>query len=290
MEQQGKAALILEGGGSRGVFTAGALDYLMEKDEEFSYVAGVSAGACNALDYVSRQPLRTKNCMIVTEKENRYVGTKEALKKGFLFDMDMIFSEYPYRTFPFDFETFFQSDILCEMVVTNCLTGEAEYLSEKKDEARLLAIGKASSSIPVMSPVVEVDGCPYVDGGVADSVPLIHAMKLGYKKNVVILTREKGYRKKKPGKSRALYVAALKNYPNLTNVMLNRYRNYNRIMELIEKWEAEGKIFVLRPQEKPVSRLEKDVQKLTDFYEHGYQVMKDSYQGMLDYLHDREKV
>ncbi|MDO5134607.1 MAG: patatin family protein [Eubacteriales bacterium] len=289
MEQQKKAALILEGGGNRGVFTAGVLDYLLEREEEFSYVAGVSAGACNAMDYVSRQIGRTRDCMIVTEKENRYLGTKEVLKKGRIIDMDMVFSVYPYETFPFDFQTYFHSKLRCEMVVTNCLTGEAEYLSEDKDEERLLSICRASSSIPVMSPEVFIDGCPYVDGGVADSVPLIHAMKEGYRKNVVILTRNPGYRKSRPGKSRALYVAALKKYPNLLNVMVNRYRSYNRTMEMIEKWEAEGKIFVLRPQVEPVSRLEGDPKKLTGFYQHGYELMRDSYDKMLDYLHDRQE-
>mgnify|MGYP002266243292 FL=1 len=284
MNGKKEAALVLEGGGTRGVFTAGVLEYLMEKEVKFPYVIGVSAGACNAIDYVSKQIGRTKDCTIIQDRKNRYIGTKDALKKGYLFDMDRLFDEYPNRLFPFDFDTYFASDIQCEVVVTNCLTGEAMYLSEKQDRERLLTICRASSSIPLISPVVDVDGIPCVDGGVADSVPLIHSMKLGHQKNVVVLTRNKGYRKKAPGKSRLLYTAALKKYPNLLNALLNRYRNYNRVMELVEKWEEEGHIFVIRPEVEPVSRTEQNVEKLTEFYDHGYQLMKQRMEEMQAYL------
>ena len=284
MNGKKEAALVLEGGGTRGVFTAGVLDYLMEKEVKIPYVIGVSAGACNAIDYVSKQIGRTKDCTIVQDRKNRFIGTKDALKKGYLFDMDRLFDEYPNRLFPFDFDTYFASDIQCEVVVTNCLTGEAMYLSEKQDRERLLTICRASSSIPLISPVVDVDGIPCVDGGVADSVPLIHSMKLGHQKNVVVLTRNKGYRKKAPGKSRLLYTAALKKYPNLLNALLNRYRNYNRVMELIEKWEEEGHIFVIRPEVEPVSRTEQNVEKLTEFYDHGYQLMEQRLGELQAYL------
>lgn len=284
MNGKKEAALVLEGGGTRGVFTAGVLDYLLEKQVKFPYVIGVSAGACNAIDYVSEQIGRTKDCTIIQDKNKRFIGTKDALKKGYLFDMDRLFDEYPNRLFPFDFNTYFASDIQCEVVVTNCLTGEAMYLSEKQDKERLLTICRASSSIPLISPVVDVDGIPCVDGGVADSVPLIHSMKLGHQKNVVVLTRNKGYRKKAPGKSKLLYTAALKKYPNLLNALLNRYRNYNRVMELIEKWEEEGHIFVIRPEVEPVSRTEQNVEKLTEFYDHGYQLMEQRLGELQAYL------
>lgn len=278
------SSLVLEGGGSRGVFTAGVLDFLMEKNVTFPYVIGVSAGSCNALDFVSRQPGRTRQCMVVEDKANNYVATRAALKKGELFDMDMLFDRYPNELFPFDFDTFFQSEAECEMVVTNCKTGEAEYLSEKEDRRRLMDIGRASSSIPLVSPMVEIDGVPYLDGGIADSIPLIHAMEKGWRKNVVVLTRNKGYRKSKPGKSAALYVAAFRQYPEFLNILYNRYRNYNRTLELIEKWEREGHIFVLRPEILTVGRAEKNKEKLLAFYDHGYEVMKDRYEELLAYL------
>ena len=278
------SSLVLEGGGSRGVFTAGVLDFLMEKNVTFPYVIGVSAGSCNALDFVSRQPGRTRQCMVVEDKANNYVATRAALKKGEHFDMDMLFDRYPNELFPFDFDTFFQSETECEMVVTNCKTGEAEYLSEKEDRRRLMDIGRASSSIPLVSPRVEIDGVPYLDGGIADSIPLIHAMEKGWRKNVVVLTRNKGYRKSKPGKSAALYVAAFRQYPEFLNTLYNRYRNYNRTLELIEKWEREGHIFVLRPEIPTVGRAEKNREKLLTFYDHGYEVMKDRYEELLAYL------
>ena len=256
----------------------------MKKNVKFPYVVGVSAGSCNALDYVSWQPGRTRDCMIVEDKKNSYVATKAAIKKHQLFDMDMLFDKYPNELFPFDFDTFFQSDAQCEMVVTNCLTGDAEYMSEKQDRKRLMDIGRASSSIPLVSPAVEIDGVPYLDGGVADSIPLIHAMEKGYRKNVVILTRNKGYRKKKPGKSAPVYVAAFRYYPEFLNTLYNRYRNYNRTLELIEKWEQEGHIFVIRPEEPTVGRTEANRDKLMEFYQHGYEVMKDHYEELQAYL------
>lgn len=284
MTELNQAALTLEGGGNRGVFTAGVLDYLMERDEKFSYVVGVSAGACNAMDYLSKQPERTKNCMIVQERKNRYIATKGALKRGRLFDMDVIFDKYPNKIFPFDFDTYFQSDMDCEMVVTNCISGKAQYLSEKESRERLLAICRASASIPVASDMVMVDGEPCLDGGIGDSIPVIHAMKKGYRKNVVILTRRMGYRKKKPGKSRALYMAAFKEYPEFLNTLLTRYKNYNRTLELIEKWEQEGHIFVIRPKMETVSRTEQNIRKLTEFYQHGIEVMKEQFDEMQEYL------
>lgn len=279
-----QSSLVLEGGGSRGVFTAGVLDYLMEKEVKFPYVVGVSAGSCNALDYVSWQPGRTRDCMIIEDKANSYIATKEALKKHELFDMDMLFDKYPNELFPFDFDTFFQSDTECELVVTNCQTGDAEYMTEKHDRKRLMDIGRASSSIPIVSPMVEIDGVPYLDGGIADSIPLIHAMEKGYRKNVVILTRNMGYRKKKPGKSTPLYVAAFRHYPEFLNTLYNRYRSYNRTLELLEKWEREGHIFVIRPEMPTVGRAEANKEKLMAFYQHGYDVMKDHYEELQAYL------
>ena len=143
-------AVILEGGANRGVFTAGALDFLMEQEYYIPHVIGVSAGACNALDYVSRQIGRTRDCMIVTDEKNRYVNKniKTIVEKKALLDMDMVFERYPYEIFPFDFDTYFASPQTCELVVTNCETGRAEYLDDRENKERLLAIGRASSSMP----------------------------------------------------------------------------------------------------------------------------------------------
>lgn len=284
MTEKKETALILEGGGNRGVFTSGVLDCLMDHQIHFPYVAGVSAGACNAVDYVSWQPQRTKNCMILDNKENRYISLGQTIKNRSLFDMDLIFDRFPNEIFPFDFETYFQSEKRCEIVVTDCLTGKAQYLEEREDKERLMTICRASSSIPAACPMVMVDGRPCLDGGISDSIPLIHAMKEGYRKNVVVLTRNYGYRKEKPGKSAAFYMAAFKKYPNLVNSLLNRYRVYNRTLELIEKWEKEDRIFVIRPMIKTVSRTEQDRDALTAFYRNGYDLMEERLEELKAYI------
>ncbi len=276
--------LALEGGATRGVFTSGVLDYLMEKELYLPYVAGVSAGACNAVDYVSRQIGRTRDCMIQTEKEYRYISLKHTLKTRHLFNMDMVFDRYPNEIYPFDYETYFHSPLRCEMVVTNCLTGRAEYLDERTDKKRLMDICRASSSVPVATPMVQVDGTPYMDGGIADSIPIIRSLKLGNKKNVIVLTREAGYRKRPLKKSRALYVAKYKEYPNFVKAILRRAYIYNKTLSYIEKWEAQGKVFVIRPKMKTVSRTEQNYEALMAFYQHGYDLMEESYEKLLEYL------
>ena len=278
------SGLILEGGASRGVFTAGVLDYLMEQEYyEFSYVAGVSACSCNAVDYVSRQLGRTKECMIHKEHA-KYINLKTAIKKKSLFDMDMISDKYPNEIYPFDYDTYFESNIHCELVVTNCNTGQAEYLNEHSSGERLMKICRASSSMPVVSPMVEVDGIPYLDGGIADSIPIIRSLKTGHKKNVLILTRNFGYRKKAPKKSRNVYMTVYLKYPELVRTILNRYRMYNKTLSYIEKWEREGKVFVIRPEIPEVSRTEQDYDALMDFYQHGYDQMEKMFEDMKKFL------
>ena len=170
------AVLVLEGGATRGVFTSGVLDFLMEKDFYTTDVIGVSAGACNAIDYVSRQIGRTKKCMIHKEKEyDFYLGLRKMVKEKSMMDMDLIFDRYPKELIPFDFDTYFQSEMKCDQVVTNCETGKAEYLDERKEKERLLKICRASSSMPLAAPIVRIDGVPYLDGGLSDSVPIERA-------------------------------------------------------------------------------------------------------------------
>ena len=283
-----KATIVLEGGATRGIFTSGALDYLMEQDIYFSDVIGVSAGACNAVDYVSRQPGRTRDCMIPNTKDMKYInGVKDTIREKSLMNMDLIFDKYPKELLPFDFETYFASEMECELVVTNCITGAAEYLSEDKDPERLMKICRASSSMPLAAPIANVDGIPYMDGGLADSIPIEYALEKGNDKIVVVLTRNPGYRKKRALKAtEQLYKRAYKKYPNLVRAIMTRNAVYNRQMKLIEKLEEEGKIFVIRPLIPTVSRMEKDYDKLQHFYMHGNRLMKKEYQGLLEYLNE----
>lgn len=278
--------IVLEGGATRGVFTSGVLDYLMEEDLYFSHVIGVSAGSCNGVDYVSRQIGRTKKCMIPEKKEySYYSGVRSAIKEKSILDMDMVFDTFPKKIYPFDFETYFQSDMVCEIVTTNCETGKAEYMTEQSDPDRLMKLCRASSSMPLLSPIVNIDGVPYLDGGLADSVPIRRALQSGNEKIVLVLTRNPGYRKKPISKGTAkLYRRAYKKYPNLVHAAIYRNHVYNKTMELVERLEEEEKIFVIRPLVPTVSRLERDETALTAFYQHGYNLMKRQREALQRYL------
>ena len=278
--------IVLEGGATRGVFTSGILDYLMEEDLYFSHVIGVSAGSCNGVDYVSRQIGRTKKCMIPEKKEySYYSGVRSAIKEKSILDMDMVFDTFPKKIYPFDFETYFQSDMVCEIVTTNCETGKAEYMTEQSDPDRLMKLCRASSSMPLLSPIVNIDGVPYLDGGLADSVPIRRALQSGNEKIVLVLTRNPGYRKKPISKVTVkLYRRAYKKYPNLVHAAIYRNHVYNKTMELVERLEEEEKIFVIRPLVPTVSRLERDETALTAFYQHGYNLMKRQREALQRYL------
>lgn len=281
-----KATLVLEGGATRGIFTSGALDYLMERDLYFSDVIGVSAGSCNAVDYVSRQPGRTRDCMIPTDKEGKYYyGIRDFVKEKSLMNMDLIFDKYPKKLLPFDFETYFNSEINCQIVTTNCLTGKAEYMTEDSDNDRLMKLCRASSSMPLLTPIVNIDNVPYLDGGLADSVPIRRAQQMENEKIVVILTKNQGYRKSvlSPTMQR-VYKRAYKSYPNLIRTIFRRSFEYNKTMNYLDQLEKRGEIFILRPQVKPVSRLERNKETLHAFYEHGYKYTERKFDDLMEYL------
>lgn len=281
-----KATLVLEGGATRGIFTSGALDYLMERDLYFSDVIGVSAGSCNAVDYVSRQPGRTRDCMIPTDKEGKYYyGIRDFVKEKSLMNMDLIFDKYPKELLPFDFETYFNSEINCQIVTTNCLTGKAEYMTEDSDNDRLMKLCRASSSMPLLTPIVNIDNVPYLDGGLADSVPIRRAQQMKNEKIVVILTKNQGYRKSvlSPTMQR-VYKRAYKSYPNLIRTIFRRSFEYNKTMNYLDQLEKRGEIFILRPQVKPVSRLERNKETLHAFYEHGYKYTERKFDDLMEYL------
>ncbi len=281
-----RATLVLEGGATRGVFTSGALDFLMEKDVYLSHVIGVSAGACNAVDYVSKQPGRTRDCMIPADKSgNYYYGIRDFVKEKSVMNMDLIFDKFPNETIPFDFDTYFNSEIKCELVTTNCLTGKAEYMTEDYDRARLMKICRASCSMPLLTPIVNIDDTPYLDGGLADSVPIRRAQEMENEKIVVILTKNRGYRKKVvfPAMQK-IYRRAYKSYPNLVRTIFKRSFEYNKTMNYLDQLEKRGEIFILRPQVTPVSRLERNKETLHAFYEHGYHYMERKFDEMMEYL------
>lgn len=273
-----KSGLVLEGGGTRGVFTAGVLDYFMEQGMYLPYVIGVSAGACNAVNYVSHQPGRMKLCTIDFLEAGSYIGLRSLVKTHSLFNMDLIFDIFPNKIIPFDYDTYFSSGIECVLTATNALTGKAAYLTETQDRQRLMAICRASSSLPVVSPLVKVDDIPMSDGGVADSVPIRKALRDGVKKPIIILTRQEGYRKAPARKTLKMAQIMYQKYPNLIRAIKYRAYYYNRTMELIEELENRGHVYVIRPQIPVVKNTENHEAVLTDFYNHGYEYAKDVFE------------
>lgn len=280
-----KAGLVLEGGSSRGVFTAGVLDFLLEKDILFPYVVGVSAGACNALSYVSKQKGRSFQCFAPERKEDQYKNSlRDMIKQRSIYDMDKLFETFPNETFPYDFQNYVKHNMECEMVVTNVLTGKAEYLSERENPERLCKICRASASLPLAAPMVTIDEVPYLDGGLGDSIPIKHAVRKGHKKNVIILTRPYGYRKKFPSEKARVYIAFFKEYPNLVKSIYYRPYYYNKTLDLIERLEEQGKVFVIRPVQPCPKRTEVNREKLQGFYDHGYQTMQKELDRMKQFL------
>ena len=264
-------ALVLEGGGLRGVFTCGVLDCFMDNGIRFPFTIGVSAGACNGLSYMSGQRGRAKCSNIDLMEKHKYVGFRYLLSQGCIMDFKLLFEDFPEKIIPYNYDAYFSNPDRLVMVTTNCLTGKAEYFEEKSSAARVMDIVRASSSLPFVSKITYVDGTPMLDGGITDSIPVRYAMEQGYEKLVVILTRNKGYRKKdnKMRISKAFY----RKYPQLLRALSERNAVYNQTMDLIENLEAEGRILVIRP-ERPieVGRMEKDTDKLTALYQEGYEI------------------
>ena len=267
-----KSSLVLEGGGLRGVFTCGVLDNFMERGIEFPYSVGVSAGACNGLSYISKQKGRAKYSNIDLLAKYRYIGLKYLFTQRNIMDFNLLFHKFPDEIIPYDYLELASTTRKFVMVTTNCITGEANYLQEYTDSRRVIDIVKASSSLPYVSPISYVDGIPMLDGGIADSIPVEYAISQGYDNPVIVLTRNRGYRKSESSSS---FIPNLfySKYPSLVKSIVSRNRRYNATLDYIEKMEDEGKFKVIRPV-KPVKvgRMEKNTEKLTSLYREGYEL------------------
>lgn len=264
-------ALILEGGGLRGVFTCGVLDCFMDKGIRFPFTVGVSAGACNGLSYMSGQRGRAKSSNIDLMDKHHYVGFKYLLTQGCIMDYKLLFEDFPEKIIPYDYEAYFANTDRFVMVTTNCLTGKAEYLEEKSDSKRVMDIVRASSSLPYVTKITYVDGVPMLDGGIADPIPVEYAQSQGYERMVVVLTRNKGYRKNE--KQLPVPKFIYRKYPELRKTLASRNAQYNRTMEMIERLEEEGLMTVIRPVHPiEVDRMEKDTDKLRALYQEGYEL------------------
>jgi predicted patatin/cPLA2 family phospholipase len=262
-------ALVLEGGGMRGLYTTGVLDCFLDHGLYFDNVIGVSAGACHALSYISRQRDRSRRVNVDYCRRPDYLGLSCLIKEKSLFGMDLIFRRIPFELDPFDVEAFNNNLGTFIAVATNLKTGEADYLSAQNAAEAFPAI-QASSSLPVVTPPFPIHGELYLDGGVADSIPVRYALAAGYKKVLAILTQPDGYRKDLKD-HRNFYRVAYRPYPQFVEALARRNWRYNETLDLIKAEEKTGRVLTIRPQPQPgLSRLERDPKRLNGLYKSGY--------------------
>jgi Predicted esterase of the alpha-beta hydrolase superfamily len=275
--------LVLEGGGMRGIYTAGVLDALLENSLFFDYVIGVSAGASHALSYISRQKDRARRVNVDYCRRPDYMGLRCLFREGSLFGMDLLFHKIPYQYDPYDFESFERNVGTYTAVVTNLETGKAEYLSPRKG-AELLPAAMASCSLPLVSPPVMIGGVPYLDGGIGDSIPVRRAFEDGCRRIVVVLTQPKGYRKG-PTTHKGLFRLAYRRYPEFVAALERRNESYNEVLDLIEELETRGKALVIRPEPQAgLNRLERDPVLLNGLHRSGYADCGSRIEKILDFI------
>lgn len=277
------SALILEGGGMRGLFTSGVLDYFLDKQIEFEKIYAVSAGTGNASNYLAKQRGRAYTINTKYRNDKHFASFYSLLTTGDYFGKEFQLKTLPEKLYPYDYETYEKSLTKFFAVATNCESGKAEYFQVKHLPEDMDYIW-ASSSLPLLARLVDINGKKYLDGGVSDSIPIIKSLKDGNRKNVLVLTREKEYRKE-PGKMIHIIEKKYKKYPNLVEAVKKRHIIYNRTLEFIDKHEKAGHIFVIRPQKKvEIGRLEKNKEKLSALYECGYEAARICYNDMIAYL------
>lgn len=278
-------ALILEGGSLRCLFTAGVLDTFIANGIEFPCVGGVSAGSLSGLNYVSKQMGRTAKVNMDYVKDKRFAGIRSLIRNRSIFNFDFLFDDIGKELIPFDEETFYNSPQRYVAFSTDCKTGKLVSFEKGKTKDLMMAC-RSSCSMPLLSPIVHVEGMKCLDGGIANPIPVEWAINEGYDKIVVVLTRHQGYRK--PLVSKAMlraYERTYKQYPRLIKKLKQIPSHYNELQETIDRLEKEGRIFVIRPEEPVlVSRVEKDVHKLRDLYEIGKTIANKRMEDMLAYL------
>lgn len=272
--------LVLEGGGMRGVYTAGVLECFLENNIHFPYVTGVSAGASYAASYISQQKGRNKKVSLDFIQDPRYMSWSNFRRTGQFFGMDFIYREIPTSIVPFDFKTFLENQTELKIGTTDIETGKSIFYKKEDYKQEILEVLTASSSLPFLAPIVTFRGRQLLDGGISNPIPVHMAREDGYEKNVVVLTRNKGYRKKK---SKLAYFLKRKypEYKGLHKAMAERAELYNRTIEWIESEEEKGNIIIIRPEEKlKVGRLGRDPIELKALFEQGYKDAEKSISNM----------
>ncbi|MHA1765761.1 MAG: patatin-like phospholipase family protein [Promethearchaeota archaeon] len=285
MSKIGKIGLVCEGGGQRIVHTAGILDYFLEKNLHFPYVIGVSAGASNSLSYVSRQIGRNKEVDIEYARDHRYSSLLTYVKTGSLFGMKFLFDDIPNKLVPFDYDVYFNSPTEHVIGATNSETGKTEYFYKSNlKKSDLMDTTIASCSLPFMGKIKFLNGKQYLDGGISDPIPIKKAIEDGFKKNVVILTQNAGYRKE-PFKNFKLLKRIFRGYDGIEEVMMERHDIYNKTLDFLRDLEADCRVFIFRPQEPlQVGRTTKNKEKLENLYKQGYLLAKEKYKELIEWI------
>lgn len=275
-----KIALVLEGGGMRGMFSAGVFEAFLLKDLVFPYITAVSAGACTILSYMSKQSLRNRKIIQKYVEDKRYFGLRNLVENGSVFGFDFIFNGMQ-EELPFNFLTYYQYPGSLQVGTTDIRTGQDVWFSREAIGRSFTPI-KASSSMPFVAPIVKVGGRELLDGALVEPIPFRKAQEEGYEKFVFVLTRNAGYRKKR-AVPQVLMKTAYKEYPKLWEIMKNRPEAYNKDLEYVEMLEKAGKAVIIRP-EIPLSidKLDIDSDKLLALHDHGIGCGLEAYEKIMD--------
>jgi predicted patatin/cPLA2 family phospholipase len=284
-----KVELILEGGGMRGVYTAGVLDFFMDMKLKFKDITAVSAGVCIATSYVSNQRGRSLKIFTDYSKDKRYLSVSSLVKTGSAFGIDFIFRTIPDELLPFDYDEFQNSDMKMTAVCTDYKTGKAVYVLID-DLRNKLDYVIASSSLPLASKVVKVDNLELLDGGVVDPIPVKHSLDKGFDLQVLVLTRDVNYRKSKSLSNR-IVATKFRRHKAFAYTLKNRHVYYNDSLDIIKELEDAKKAIVIRPS-RPVfiERFEKDPIKLKQLYDLGYQDAKAKYEVIIKTCQDCDNI
>ena len=275
-----KGCLVLEGGAFRGVYEEGIIDFLMENDMYFECVIGVSAGALNGVNYLSKQIGRSAKINIGHRHDKRYINEVKVLQKKIV-NLNFLFEEAD-EEYPFDYDTFASSKQRFIAVATNCKTGKAEYF--EKGKCDIFTAVKASASMPFISDMVDIDGDPYLDGGCADKIPYDKAIEEGYAKVVVLRTRDADYRKE-IDYPKSIIETFYRDYPAFVDILAMTNKLYNEQCDRLEILNKLGIVYTIGPSEPlNVGRLEKDLEVLKDAYELGRKDAEASFEGLKAYL------
>ena len=266
-----KRGLVLEGGAMRGLFTSGIIDVMMEHDLWPDGLIGVSAGAAFGCNYKSRQPGRAIRYNMRFARDARYSGLRSLLTTGDYFNARFAYHTMPRELDPFDNEAFDHSPMAFYVVCTDVLTGKAVYKQLTVSDNTTYDWIRASASMPLASRVVHLEDRLLLDGGVADSIPLEYFERLGYSRNIVILTQPAGYQKG-PNRLMPLMRMALRRYPNMIEAMANRHLMYNAQLSYVAQAEREVRCLVIRPNEMiPIGHISHDARQMKLVYDLGRQ-------------------